>query len=268
MIKSISILMFLFFNIYSKSEKITNYECDELWDMTNEINNKPLYSMKIYSCIVPYTSKIREKNNDIPIVNITNVNNTVDTNNTMLVTAPSPVAPSPVAPSPVAPSPVAPSPAAPSPAAPSPVAPSPVAPSSVLTAPSPLIKKINDNIGNIEDIIETEEIETEDDILPKNTTIPEEISETDIIIVIILSIVLPLIAIILLIMFLCKHKINKCCKRKVGTITTENPIIDLENGTKTKPDKTLKKVDTIETDETDETNETAETIEQKENELN
>ena len=54
--KSIVIsFLYLFLYFYqSDSETLNDYNCLEIGDMTNNINNQPFYSMKIYSCMVPY----------------------------------------------------------------------------------------------------------------------------------------------------------------------------------------------------------------------
>ena len=81
---------------------------------------------------------------------------------------------------------------------------------------------------------------------PSNSTLPEKLTDKDITIIILLSIGLPIIAILLLIILLsqrnCKNKCkeccrncnknccNKCCKNKVKT--EKLPVIDLEEGKK------------------------------------
>ena len=229
-------MIFLYIIFYgSTSENLNN--CHEIADMTNNINNQPFYSIKIFSCIVPYGKKMIEQSNQ-SMIDI-HSNNTFNFSKTQVLeteyasspetlTAPSPetlTAPSPTAPSPetlTAPSPTAPSPetspetlTAPSPTAPSPET-SPVPPNNIIT-------------NDIEEIEENEKPSES-----SNSTLAGKITGIDIILIIILSIGLPCVAAILLLLFIYQKKCKKCCKnccnRNCKNKVKNDTVIDLENG--------------------------------------
>ena len=71
------------------STKVNIADCDELWGMTNSMNKKPLYSVKIFSCIVnpsfndDQLENIAYKDTYHNITNYTDFNNTIqEVNNT------------------------------------------------------------------------------------------------------------------------------------------------------------------------------------------
>ena len=96
--KSILIsFLYLYLHFYDlKAEKLNNYNCREIGDMTNNINNKPFYSMKIFSCMIPYNEealiKIDSNNAIATIPNVTLPNATQQLlSNVTIPNAPSPV---------------------------------------------------------------------------------------------------------------------------------------------------------------------------------
>ena len=219
--KSIQIILLYIIFYDSTSENLNN--CHEIADMTNNINNQPFYSIKIFSCIVPYGKKMIEQSNQ-SMIDI-HSNNTFNFSKTQVLEteyAPAP-APAPTAPSPTAPSPTAPT--APSPIAPT--APSPIAP----TAPSPETSPVPNNIitNDIEEMEENKKLPES-----SNTTLTGKITEADIIIIIMLSVGLPCVAAILLLLFIyqkrCKKWCKKCCNRHCKNKVKNDTVIDLENG--------------------------------------
>ena len=230
--KSIKIILLYLIFYNSKSENLIN--CREIGDMTNNINNEPFYSIKILSCLVPYSKKMIEQSNQ-SMIDI-HTNNTFNFSKTQVLEtdspSPAPTAPAPTAPSPTAPAPTAPSPTtptAPSQTAPSPTAPSPTAPSP--TAPSPDTSLVPKNIitNDIEEIEENEKPPES-----SNSTLAGKITGVDIILIIILSIGLPCVSAILLLLFIYQKKCKKCCKnccnRNCKNKVKNDTVIDLENG--------------------------------------
>jgi len=72
------------------STKVNIADCNELWGMTNSMNKKPLYSVKIFSCIVnpsfndDQLENIAYKDTHHNITNYTDFNNTIqEVNNTI-----------------------------------------------------------------------------------------------------------------------------------------------------------------------------------------
>ena len=233
--KSIKIILLYLIFYNSKSENLIN--CREIGDMTNNINNEPFYSIKILSCMVPYSKKMIEQSNQ-SMIDI-HSNNTFNFSKTQVLETDSP-SPAPTAPSPTAPTaPTAPSPptapTAPSPTAPSPpTAPAPTAPApapTAPTAPSPDTSLVPNNIitNDIEEIEKNEKPPES-----SNSTLAGKITGVDIILIIILSIGLPCVAAILLLLFIYQKKCKKCCKnccnRNCKNKVKNDTVIDLENG--------------------------------------
>ena len=222
--KSILIsFLYLYLHFYDlKAEKLNNYNCREIGDMTNNINNKPFYSMKIFSCMIPYNEealiKIDSNNAIATIPNVTLPNATQQLlSNVTIPNAPSPV-----------------------PNAPSSV---PNAPSSVPNAIEPSISPSSitliEEIQEIQEDIQKNETLSKTDQAQHNLTLSEKLTENEIIIIVVLSVGLPFVAGVLLILFIyqkkckiyckkcCNRYCKKCCKNKVRT---DVPIIDLEEG--------------------------------------
>jgi hypothetical protein len=240
-------MIFLYIIFYgSTSENLNN--CHEIADMVNNINNQPFYSIKIFSCIVPYGKKMIEQSNQ-SMIDI-HSNNTFNFSKTQVLetdspspapTAPSPPSPAPTAPSPPSPAPTAPTaPSPPSPAPTAPTAPAPTAPTAPAptaptapapTAPSPDTSLVPNNIitNDIEEIEENEKPPES-----SNSTLAGKITGVDIILIIILSIGLPCVAAILLLLFIYQKKCKKCCKnccnRNCKNKVKNDTVIDLENG--------------------------------------
>ena len=104
--KSILISFLCLHFYYLKAENLNNYNCREIGDMTNNINNKPFYSVKTFSCIIPY--------NEEALINI-DTNNAIATlpnatqpplPNVTMPNAPSPIPNAPPPTIPNAPSPI------------------------------------------------------------------------------------------------------------------------------------------------------------------
>ena len=138
----------LFHMFFAENVNIAN--CDELWGMTNSMNAQPLYSVKIYSCIVNPLIQNGVINTNLNSVNtISNISTFNSTNtifNSTNISQPILLSPSPV----TGPSPVS---------APSPVTTSsPVIAPSPVTAPSSVINIKNDD--SINDIMQVEIIDT------------------------------------------------------------------------------------------------------------
>jgi len=53
----------------SQSENLNNYNCNEIWGVTNTLNKSPLYSMKFFSCIIPHNFEMLKNNHQCTIIN-------------------------------------------------------------------------------------------------------------------------------------------------------------------------------------------------------
>ena len=230
------LFLYLFLHFYdTNSENLNNYNCREIGDMTNNINNKPFYSMKIFSCIIPYNGEA--------LINI-DPNNTITTSPNVTSISPNVTSISPnitsISPNITSISPnitsISPNITSISPNVTS-ISPNvtSISPNVTSISPSPTIVKEIEEIQEIQEDIQQNDTLSNTDQEQHNLTLSEKLNKNEIVIIVVLSIGLPFVAGILLILFIyqkkckiyCKKCCKKCCKNKVKTDIT---IIDLEQG--------------------------------------
>ena len=135
----LSLGLYILLNYFVSAKEINIANCNELWTMSNSMNNQPLYAMKIYSCIEYPTLNIVTEHQPT-ILNLSNqtiFNNSKHNSSLRHSMSPSPMSPSPMSPSPMTPSPMTPSPMPPLHVVPSPSMASHPSPSSDSLSPSP-----------------------------------------------------------------------------------------------------------------------------------
>ena len=221
--------IFLLLNYFVMPEKINIANCDELWGMTNTMNSKPLYAMKIYSCIVHPTLDIVTEN--IPnILNLTNqtiFNNSKHNSSLQIIPSSSPVTPSPMSPSPMTPSPMTPSPSAtlqspglnspnPSPSS-TPLSPSPNKPQ---TTPSSDQKTLVPT--NFEEELTNLKLNLTSSPSPSEIPLSNESTASDTIGLTILIIIVSIILTMVIIFVIFKYKKNKIGDKNINNDNLKN----------------------------------------------
>ena len=140
----LSLGLYILLNYFVSAKEINIANCNELWTMSNSMNNQPLYAMKIYSCIEYPTLDIVTEHQPT-ILNLSNqtiFNNSKHNSSLRHPMSPSPTSLAPISPSPMPPSPMDILPMTPSPMTQLPIVPSPsmashTSPSSDSLSPSP-----------------------------------------------------------------------------------------------------------------------------------